>query len=32
MRSMKKIIYILFLLALAGCDRFLDKMPDSRPS
>lgn len=27
---MKKIIYILFLLALAGCDRFLDKMPDNR--
>ena len=27
---MKKILYILFLLALAGCDSFLDKMPDNR--
>ena len=27
---MKKIYYILFLLALAGCDSFLDKMPDNR--
>ena len=27
---MKKIQYILCLLALAGCDKFLDKMPDNR--
>ena len=27
---MKKIQYILCLLALAGCDSFLDKMPDNR--
>ncbi len=27
---MKKIFYILSLLALAGCDSFLDKMPDNR--
>jgi len=27
---MKKIQYILCLLALAGCDTFLDKMPDNR--
>ena len=27
---MKKIYYILFLLALAGCDSFLDKLPDNR--
>ncbi len=27
---MKKIFYILFLLALAGCDSFLDKLPDNR--
>ena len=27
---MKKIQYILCLLALVGCDKFLDKMPDNR--